>query len=110
MHSLSYCGFIRLNEPAKIREERVQANITGLRDTLHNAVKDSVRLEQMSKRIQSVGEQFHSRLIKARMAIAQLATEDECKEITSLDQRFRMHELMNAEEWRNVYAAVNQQD
>ena len=27
-----------------------------------------------------------------------------------LDQRFKMRELMSAEEWRNVYAAVSQQD
>lgn len=27
-----------------------------------------------------------------------------------LDNRFRMRELMSAEEWRNVYAAVSQQD
>jgi len=120
---LSSCS----NEPAKTHEERVQANITDLRDTLRNAVKDSARLEQMltivdqestrlrseivefeklrkeeadlnanynasreefeqmGKRIQSVREEFHTRLIKARMAIAQLATDDEWQEITSLD-------------------------
>jgi len=115
------------SEPTKNREEKLQANVTDLRDTLRNTVKDTEKLAQMlalvdqntvelhagikeyeklrkedallntnynasrdefkqlGDRIQYVRQEFWTRLIKVRMALAQLATGDEWKKITSRD-------------------------
>ena len=61
----------------KLRKEDVRLNAN------YHASREE--FEQLGKRIQSVREQFENRLIKARIAIAQLATDDEWEKITSRD-------------------------
>ena len=67
----------QIAELKELRREDVLLNAN------YNASRDD--FERIGNRIHSVHEQFYSGLIKTRMAIAQLATDDEWKKITSRD-------------------------
>ena len=62
---------------AKLRKEQGRLNAN------YNATKDEFR--QLGDLMQSARKEYRSRLISARQALAQLATDDEWKKITSRD-------------------------
>jgi len=107
----------------------------GLVYDIEDPVKQYVKVETTSDQIIAINKEMlneeavfweQSAAVKkqlARINANWLATESEFTEIFAaldeqraaarekiLDDRFKMRELMTAEEWSKVYAAVNQQD
>ena len=68
---------VGLDELAKLREEEALLNAD------YNASLEE--LHKVGDRIQSVRVEYRAKLIRMRMALAQLATDDEWKKITSRD-------------------------
>lgn len=66
-----------IEELEKLRKEEVQLNAND------SASRDAFR--QLGDRIQHVREEYRSKVIKLRTALAQLATDEEWKKITSRD-------------------------